>query len=221
VIRHIFERKATHEAELLAEAQALIDDGLELDFVLGLFPHDAEWLEPMLVTSTGIAEAFESEPASYYFEASLKAKFLGAAHEPKPVVPVIVAPPAFSPFRTAVATMSVGATAAALGVFALGFITAEDSAPGDWNYAFKLANERFEYSTSRGDSRIDVQVSHIQNRVAEFQKLSERGAISQSEIERTQREFDEFARLAGQKELDPVDRARIEGTAKVFTAVLN
>ena len=45
MIRHLFERKASAEAELLAEAQSLLDDGLDLDFVLGLFPDDAEWLE--------------------------------------------------------------------------------------------------------------------------------------------------------------------------------
>ena len=220
MIRELFERKATHEAELLAEAQALVDDGLDLEFVLGLFPDDAEWLEPMLTVASGIEEAFEGDPASYYFEASLKARFVGGALEAKPVVPVIVAPPTYSPLRTAIATMSVGATAAALGILALGFVTAGDSAPGDWNYAFKLANERFEYSTSRGNSRIDVQVSHVQARVAELQKLSERGAASQSQIERVQREVEELARLAKEQDLDAMDRAQVEGAGKVAVAAV-
>ena len=221
MIRHLFERKATHEAELLAEAQALIDDGLDLEFVLGLFPDDAEWLEPLLDFAGDIEDAFEGEPASYYFEASLKSNFIGAAREPKPVVPVIVAPPAFSPLRTAVATMSVASTAAAVGILALGFITAGDSVPGDWNYAFKLANERFEYSTSRGDSRIDVQIAQTQRRVAEFQKLSERGEVSQSQIESLQREFDEVARLVKQKDLDALQKAQFGSLGKAAEAVLN
>jgi len=221
VIRELFQRKAPHEAELLAEAQALIDDGLDLEFVLGLFPDDAEWLEPMLDVTIGLDEAFEGEPASYYFEASLKTKFLEGAFEPKPVVPVIVAPPTYSPVRTAIATMSVAGTAAVMGVLALGFITADDSAPGDWNYAFKLANERFEYSTSRGDSRIDIQVAHVQARLSELQQMSDRGAASPSQIERVQREFDELARLARTKNLDAVDKAQVESAGKAAAAVLS
>jgi hypothetical protein len=221
VIRELFQRKAPHEAELLAEAQALIDDGLDLEFVLGLFPDDAEWLEPMLDVTIGLDEAFEGEPASYYFEASLKMKFLEGAFEPTPVVPVIVAPPTYSPVRTAIATMSVAGTAAVMGVLALGFITADDSAPGDWNYAFKLANERFEYSTSRGDSRIDIQVAHVQARLSELQQMSDRGAASPSQIERVQREFDELARLARTKNLDAVDKAQVESAGKAAAAVLS
>lgn len=221
MIRELFQRKAPHEADLLAEAQALIDDGLDLEFVLGLFPDDAEWLEPMLDVTIGLDEAFEGEPASYYFEASLKTKFLEGAFEPTPVVPVIVAPPTYSPVRTAIATMSVAGTAAVMGVLALGFITADDSAPGDWNYAFKLANERFEYSTSRGDSRIDIQVAHVQARLSELQQMSDRGAASPSQIERVQREFDELARLARTKNLDAVDKAQVESAGKAAAAVLS
>ena len=57
MIRQLFERKASYEAEVLAEAQALIDDGLDLDFVLDLFPDEADWLAPLLETTTGIAGA--------------------------------------------------------------------------------------------------------------------------------------------------------------------
>jgi hypothetical protein len=221
VIRQLFERKASYEAEVLAEAQALIDDGLDLDFVLDLFPDEADWLAPLLETTTGIAGAMEAESASYYFEASLKSKFLGAEREPKPVVPVVIPAPAFSPVRTAIATFSVAGMAAAVGIVSLGFITAGDSVPGDWNYTFKLANERFEYATSRGDHRIDLQVKQVQARIVELNKLSERGDVSPSQLERVQREWEDLQNVARDQELDAMRQAQIESARRSAVAVIN
>jgi len=144
MIRQLFQRKPGYEAQVLAEAQSLLDDGLDLDFVLGLFPHDEEWLESMLQTSAAIEAAYAGDSASYYFEGSLKAKFLAAANRPAPA-PIVLPAPQYSGLRTAVASMGVVSGAAAVGVLALGFITAGDAVPGDWNYTFKLANERLEY----------------------------------------------------------------------------
>ncbi|MFN8616877.1 MAG: hypothetical protein U0837_07240 [Dehalococcoidia bacterium] len=220
MIRHLFERKAGPEAELLAEAQALLDDGLDLDFVLGLFPDDAEWLQPLLTVSTGITEAFAAEQPSYYFEASLKSQFLGAAREPKPLLPVIMPAPAYSPVRTAVASMSVAGVAAGLGVLALGFITAGSSVPGDWNYTFKLANERLEYTLSRGDGRVDIQLHQVENRVYELQKLSSRGDVSQAQLERIQRDIDDLKATAQQNDLDEMQRARLEGLGRQGKSVV-
>lgn len=220
MIRHLFERKAGPEAELLAEAQALLDDGLDLDFVLGLFPDDAAWLQPLLTVSTGIAEAFAAEQPSYYFEASLKSQFLGAAREPKPLLPVIMPAPAYSPVRTAVASMSVAGVAAGLGVLALGFITAGSSVPGDWNYTFKLANERLEYTLSRGDGRVDIQLHQVENRVYELQKLSSRGDVSQAQLERIQRDIDDLKTTAQQNDLDEMQRARLEGVGRQGKSVV-
>jgi hypothetical protein len=216
----LFERKAGPEAELLAEAQALLDDGLDLDFVLGLFPDDAEWLQPLLTVSTGITEAFAAEQPSYYFEASLKSQFLGAAREPKPLLPVIMPAPAYSPVRTAVASMSVAGVAAGLGVLALGFITAGSSVPGDWNYTFKLANERLEYTLSRGDGRVDIQLHQVENRVYELQKLSSRGDVSQAQLERIQRDIDDLKATAQQNDLDEMQRARLEGLGRQGKSVV-
>lgn len=221
MIRQLFERKASYEAEVLAEAQALIDDGLDLDFVLDLFPDEADWLAPLLETTTGIAGAMETESASYYFEASLKSKFLGAEREPKPVVPVVIPAPAFSPVRTAIATFSVAGMAAAVGIVSLGFITAGDSVPGDWNYTFKLANERFEYATSRGDHRIDLQVKQVQARIVELNKLSERGDVSPSQLERVQREWEDLQNVARDQELDAMRQAQIESARRSAVAVIN
>lgn len=220
MIRHLFERKASADAELLAEAQSLLDDGLDLDFVLGLFPDDAEWLEPMLTVTTGIRDAFASEQPSYYFEASLKSQFLGAAREPKPLLPVVMPAPTYSPVRTAVASMSVAGAAAAVGVLALGFITAGSSVPGDWNYTFKLANERLEYTLSRGDGRVDVQLHQAENRVLELQKLSSRGDVSPQQIERAQRDIADLKEMAQQYDLDQMQRARLEGVGRQGKSVL-
>lgn len=220
MIRHLFERKAGYNAELLAEAQSLVDDGLDLDFVLALFPDDAEWLTRDLAFTTGIQEAYESEQPSYYFEASLKSKFLNAAEEPRPAVPVVLMPPAFSPVRTAVASMSIGSVAAAVGVLALGFVTAGDSVPGDWNYSFKLANERVEYTLSRGDNRFDVQTRHTEARVYELQRLSSRGDVSAGQLERIQREIVDLKDLAEQRDLDEMQRARLEGVGRQGKTVL-
>ncbi|MGE0601792.1 MAG: hypothetical protein AB7J35_19775 [Dehalococcoidia bacterium] len=221
MIRNLFERKASYEAEVLAEAQALVDDGLELDFVLDLFPEDAEWLRSSLVFIENLETAYDSEPASYYFEASLKSKFLGAAADPRPVVPVVIPAPAFSPVRTAISTMSVAAATAIVGVVSFGFITAGSSVPGDWNYTFKLAGERFEYTTSRGDARIDVQLRQVENRVTELNKLSSRGDVSPQQLERVQREIKDLGEITKNQELDSLRKAQIESGLKGAAAVVN
>lgn len=221
MIRTLFQRKASYEAEVLAEAQALVDDGLELEFVLELFPQDAEWLRSSLEFVSNYEAAIDSEPASYYFEASLKSKFLAAAAEPRPVVPVVIPAPSFSPLRTFVATMSVASAAAVVGILALGFVTAGDSVPGDWNYAFKRANERFEYTTSRGDDRIAVQLKLVENRVTELNKLSARGDVSPAQVERVQREITDLGKITKNQELDALQKAKIESAGKNAVAVFN
>ncbi len=221
MIGRLFDRNPGYQATVLAEAQAFIDDGLDVDFVLGLFPDDAEWLEDMLLTTTAIIDATQSEPASYYFEASLKSRFLDGARTPAPAAPVIVTAPAYSPARTAVASMSVLASAAAVGVLALGFVTASDAVPGDWNYAFKRANERFEYTLSRGDGRVDVQIRQAEERVHELQMLSSRGNVSVEVLKNLQAEAEEIRELAQDKPLDPVQKARVKAFSESSKTVLS
>ena len=163
----LFDRKAGAEATVFAEAQALLDDGMAFDDVLDLFSAEASWLEPLLRTTTGMRQAVAAEQPSYYFEASLKQKFLAAARREDRTAPLPVLPaPSRAPIsprtglRTAFAGSAVAGVAAAIGALTLGFVTSDDAVPGDWNYAFKLANERLEYSLSRGDQRIDVQLGH-------------------------------------------------------------
>jgi hypothetical protein len=218
MIRQLFERKPGYEAQVLAEAQSLLDDGLDLDFVLGLFPHDEEWLEGMLQTSAAIEAAYAGDPASYYFEGSLKAKFLAAANRPAPA-PIVLPAPQYSGVRTAVASMGVVSAAAGIGVLALGFITAGDAVPGDWNYTFKLANERLEYTLSRGDGRVDVQFRQTENRVYELERQTKRGEISVSTLESLEREARALAELSKVQPLDAVQKARAKSLAEQGSAV--
>ena len=77
-MRRFFDSQPGYDAALFAEAQALADDGLDREFVLGLFPDDAEWLGGLLDFSAELKGAIASEPPSYYFEGSLKSKFIAA-----------------------------------------------------------------------------------------------------------------------------------------------
>lgn len=223
MIRRLFERKAGSRAEILAEAQALIDDGLEPDFVLSLFPDDADWLAGMLRVTAAITDAYAAEPASYYFEASLKAKFLARAAEPTtPAEPLFLPVPGYSPVRTAAASIAVLSGAAAVGVLALGFVTAGDAVPGDWNYAFKLANERLEYTLSRGDGRIDVQLRQAEARVYELQQLAARNDNLVASLESLQRELRAIADLAEkQGGLSDVQKARVKSLAEQSSTVIS
>lgn len=223
----LFDRKPAADAATFAEAQALLDDGLPIDDVLDLFSAEAAWLEPLLRTTTGIRETTAAEQPSYYFEASLKQKFLAAARReprmaPAPVLPLPSRAP-ISPragLRTAFAGSAVAGVAAAIGALTLGFITSDDAVPGDWNYTFKLANERLEYTLSRGDGRVDIQLHQVENRVYELQKLSSRGDVSQAQLERIQRDIDDLKATAQQNDLDEMQRARLEGLGRQGKSVV-
>ncbi len=226
-MRTLLDRKPGYDARTFAEAQALIDDGLELDFVLGLYPDDAASLATMLGLTGALADTYAAEQPSYFFEASLKNRFLAAAREaaqPALAAPTLPAAPAPAPFarvRTAFAGASVVASAAAIGVLTLGFITASDSAPGDWNYTFKRANERMDYALSRGDDRVNVQLRQAQARVYEIQKLSARGELSEGALSRLEREARALADQAQGHDLDEVTKAEIRGLEALSAAVLN
>ncbi|WP_322795511.1 DUF5667 domain-containing protein, partial [Tepidiforma sp.] len=222
MIRRLFERKADRQAELLHEAQALIDDGLEPDFVLGLFPDDADWLAPLLRTTAALEQAYAAETPSFYFEASLKSAFLARAAEPAPCPEPLVLPvPGYSPLRTAIASGAILSGAAAVGILALGFVTAGDAVPGDWNYAFKRANERIEYTLSRGDARIDVRLRQAEARVYELQQLAGRNDNLAASLETLQRELRTIADLAEkQGGLTDAQKARVKSLAEQSSTVL-
>jgi hypothetical protein len=207
MIERLFARKPDPRDMLYAEAQALVDDGLERDFVLDLYPDDREWLAPLLQTAEQIEEAFETESPSYYFEGSLKAKFLAAARERFET-------PAPSPAqraRTAVASASVMLAAGAMGVLTLGFVTASSSVPGEWNYSFKLANERIQYTLSRGDERANIQVGHAEARVQEIRVISTRREVSAEDLAKLERDARDLqVLLTRSKEVDPALQAKVK-----------
>lgn len=219
-MRNFFDSRPGYDATIFAEAQALADDGLDRDFVLGLFPDEAEWLGELLEFTGSVSDAIAADPPSYYFEASLKSRFLAAgreaAREPEPQ-PMF----AFSRMRTFAATMSVGLAAVVVAVLTLGFVTAGSAVPGEWNYSFKLANERLQYTLSRGDSRVDIQFRQAEARVQEIRILSARGDVSASDIAALEREARALAELARSQPFDEGQRARQLGITMQGTAVLN
>ena len=220
-MRFPFAGKPDREAELFAEASALVDDGLDRDFVLALYPDDADWLAPLLETRRGVVESFEAEQPSYFFEASLKSKFLAAGRESQAPVGEPVAVLSMGRVSTVMASTGVVLTAAVMSVLTLAFVTADGAVPGDWNYSFKLAQERLEYRLARGDSRLDVQISQAQERVNEINKRGDN--VSKDDIERLAGELTSLESLAKDKELDDVQKAQIgalqEGAKAVLTPV--
>jgi hypothetical protein len=216
-MRKLFDRQPDYRAATFAEAQALSDDGLDREFVLGLFPDDADWLSDMLQATEEIGDAYASEGPSYFFEASLKSKFLAAARTQPAPTPQFN----FGGLRTAAASLSVVSAAAGIGVLALGFVTAGNAVPGDWNYSFKLANERLEYTLSRGDDRIDVQIRQTQNRVEEIRIKSARGDASPEDIAKFERDARALIDLAQTHDLDDYQIATVKGVANQGAVVLN
>ena len=215
----LFDRKPGANAAVLAEARALMDEGLGLEFVLDLFPEDAPWLREQLALTESLTAAYAAEPATFFFEANLKAKFLAAADNPRVPAPAAPATTAF-PFKTAVTSLSLASAAAAAGVVTLGFVTAGGAVPGDWNYGFKLAGERLQYALSRGDDRVNVQIGQAEARVYEIQQLSQHGDVSTSDLSRLQDQVQAIATLAQSKPLDDVQKARLQGVAQTTQVVL-
>ena len=215
---HILERRPSHEAEIYAEAQTLLDDGFESDFVLELFPDDTAWLAPMLGLSGGVKSAIQSEAPSYYFEASLKAKFLAAARE-RPA-PVIERAGRIS-VRTGFASAGVMAAIGVLGIATFGFVTAENADPGDWNYGFKQTNERIQYALARGNDKVDVQLHQTEARVYEIQRQQAKGGLSASDLERLQEEARQLGELARSKPFDEAQLTRLQAISNTASRALD
>ena len=205
------------EAATYAEAQALLHDGLDRDLVLSLFPNDRDWLSPLLKTVASIREAVQLEPPSYYFEASLKAKFLAAG---RPVQPVAVAIPG-SRYRTALAGLSVAAIGTLMSVLTLGAVTSNTAVPGDWNYTLKRANERVQYTLSTGNNRLDLQINNTQARVQEIQILTSSGKVSTTDIQQLEREARDLTELVKAQPLDDSQKAKIKDIRDSSTVALD
>jgi TolA-binding protein len=109
----------------------------------------------------------------------------------------------------------------AMSAVTLGMVTAGDSVPGDWNYAFKLAGERIEYSLSSGNNRVDVRLNQTFARIQELQKLNERGDVSPQVIEELRHNLEEIDSLAKRRPLDPLQQANTRAIAQAASAVLD
>ncbi|MEX1102657.1 MAG: hypothetical protein WED87_00300, partial [Dehalococcoidia bacterium] len=219
-MRFLLDRRPDRDSELFAEAASLMDDGLDVDFVLGLYPDDAEWLSPLLRTSAVVGQASESAQPSYFFEGSLKSKFLTAAREGRPqAVPRAVGYQPQSPVRTAIASAGIMVAAGVMGIATLGFVTSDEAVPGDWNYSFKRAQERAEYALARGDHKLDVQIDHAQARVTELRKQGD--DASSRDVERLTSVLAELEEeVARNKGLDEYQKSEIGNLTRNFTAVL-
>lgn len=222
-MRNLFRPRPGHEAAVFAEAQSMLDDGVAFDEVLRIFSNDAPWLKPLLETTDGLDAALEAEPASYYFHASLKSRFLEAANERRYRPAARRQSAVASKTRTLAASATVLASTAAAGVVTLGFVTADGAVPGDWNYSFKLAHERVEYALATGDDKTNLQIHQAQARVYEIQVLTSRGNVSEDQIRKLQ---DEAAQLRAQYEkqgptLDEVQRTQLRALQDLSTVVLN
>lgn len=217
-----FRPQPGHNAAVLFEAQTLLDSGQDRDIVLAIYEQDASWLEPLLETSEGICAALDTEPPSYYFEASLKSRFLEAASERR-YRPAVEPASRSSRVKTGFASATVLAGTAAAAFATLGFVTADSAVPGDWNYRFKTTQERMEYALARGDHKVDIQINQTQARVYEIQVLTERGDISPQEIQKLE---DEVAQLRTQIEKQPtapddVQKQKLKGLQDLSAVVLN
>ena len=216
-----FRPRPGHGAVVLAEAHALLESGHDLDTVLAIYEHDSAWLAPLLECSENLQSAIDAEPPSYYFEASLKSRFLEAARERKyrPIEPQGVAGRA----RTAIASGIVLAGTAAAGIVTFGFVTTDNAVPGDWNYGLKTTQERVDYALARGDSRVDIQLHQTHARVYEIQVLTDRGTISPEQIKKFESEVSQL-RTQIEKQtasVDAVQKTQLKALQDLSTVVLN
>jgi hypothetical protein len=220
----VLERRPGFDARTFAEAQSLIDEGLDRDLVLELYPAEAPWLAPLLLTSERIASAARTDEPSWYFEASLKQRFIEAgARRARHGAPAIAPATAggWSRMRAGIAGAGIAAGAAVTGVAALGFLTADDADPGDWNYAFKLGTERIDYGLSEGDSRVSVQLRQTGERVQEIAKRSDAGSVTEDDLTRLMEEAERLTRLAQERPLDEAQKDRLIEIGDTANKVLN
>ena len=217
-----FRRTPDPQADIFAEALALYEDGLEIAAILERYDEEVrDWLKPLLSTGQIIGGTLQAEEASYYFEGSLKAKVLAAA---TPVIggapDPLPEPSRFGQFGAALASVSVLAVAAMLGVITFGFVTAGESVPGEWNYNFKRATEQAQVRFASGDERINVRIRLAQERIDEIQALAARGNLSEGHIDSFTAELDDIRELAEEESFDALQQAKVRSISETAEVVL-
>ncbi len=220
----LFNSRPSYGDRVYAEAQALIDDGLDRELVLELFPRDTEWLEALLDTSIDLIDATRREEPSWYFEGALKRRFIEAGmKKASGMVPMAESTPSRTPQRRyGTAFAAAGVVAGALGAWAIafGFLTADSAGKGDWNYVFRAGRDRIDYRFSDGPGRVDVRLNATELSVQRIVVLP-RSEVTQADLDRLAREADALAQLAQKGPLDKPQQERLKDIRDQVVAVLN
>ncbi len=214
----LMNRQPAYDAATYADAQALVDDGLDVQFVLSLYPKDAAWLGPMLEAAGAFIDATRMEQPSYYFESSLKQKFLQAAEQRsrKPIpLDIPEAPRPYARMRTTFAGAAVAGVAVVAGVITLGLITADGTTPGDWRQVFR------QDSAASGRARFDLQLKETEARIQVIrEQVTSGGEVTSSDLQQFQQVTAELRKLAEDRPLDDEQKAKFKTFGETSNAVL-
>jgi hypothetical protein len=198
-------RRPGSRAALFAEAQALVDDGLDSALVLELYPEEAPWLASLLGTTANVAMASSEAQASYYFEASLKRKFLAAGARKAYSTrrgPVIAIHEPTHRFRTAVAGTALVGAAAAIGVAAIVALRSGDTTTGGGNP---------NGSSSQLVSRLDNHLNESQAHIEQLAQRASSGVIDEVDLSIVEADANLLAQLAQDTPLDDSQKERAQG----------
>jgi hypothetical protein len=219
----LLERRPGTQARIFAEAQSLIEEGLDRALVLELYPEEAEWLAPLLSSSEAVIGAYAPEEPTWYFEASLKQKFIEAGVRKARREPAVAQAPlqGWSRMRAGLAGSGVAAGAAVLGFVALGFLTADGAQPGDWNYVFRVGSDRLDYHLSDGSARVSVQLTETDRRVQDIINKAGDGAITAEELGALEKEAETLARLAENQPFDDEQKDKLREIDEAADRVLS
>ena len=214
----LLERRASRQAWVYAEAQAMVDGGASVDEALAVFDREADWLGPLLeighVGGTALGEA-RPDPE---FKETLREAFLTSARRPS-FVPM--AETSLGWLRTSFAAAAVATFVVGLGIITYGFVTADDSSPGDWNYTLKVTRGRIGDVFENGDGQVDVQIRQTEARVFEVQQAFERGSLLAVDLENLERDARDLAVLARDRGVDDSQRELLRVLFEEANAVLS
>ena len=166
----------------------------------------------MLGTSLDLIDATEEIQPSYFFEASLKQKFLaeGARTQPeRQRSPILGTPSPAHRFRTAMAGTALVGAAAAIGVFAFGVIRSDDPGKPDTGGAL----------VSR--TRFDQRLQETQVRVNEILQRAATGSVSAADLDQIQVDAAALGALAQEVPLDSQQKERFRDVANTAVTALN
>ncbi len=186
----IIDRAPGYNAAIFAEAQALVDDGLNPTIVLALYGEDAAWLEALLTTGEQLQTAVAAIAPRYEFEANLRRTFLRAAAErPQPKTVERAPMPAAGRARMALASSAAAVGAIAAGVLALAVLTSDANAP-----------------------EIESSLRNADQQVQEVIDRSSRGDLTARDLEDLTHDIEQVLAAAESGQLDAAQKARLRET---------